>query len=438
VTARRLAICYAAPGHAFVPTAGATRNMLALAAALGTMADVTLAFRRGPEGSGDGYRVIAIEPGPPPGAGAVDDVAARGLDPLRHLAYVRRLRAFARARAGDFDVVLEKGWRLSGALLAAFRRHGVPGVLVENDVRWWAEPVADARTLARYALHLAAGRAARAWVRRVPIIAETEELRAMLVRHRRVDPARVEVVALGVDHARFRPLDQAAARRALGIDPAATVLLYVGGLDAYHDLAPVIEALAGAARPVELHVVGDGVRAGAYRALAARTGAPVRFHGPRPHAEVPAYIAAADACLAPYRERAFPGDTVPFSTLKVPEYMACGRPVIGVPGGHVGRLVEPGVSGFLLPNEPAAWRALLARLPPRPRLAEMGRAAARAVTGLTWERTAARYLAACERAAAGGRRARSSPCSDMTEGLEHVHDGCSARGATSHHDPLAG
>ena len=50
-----------------------------------------------------------------------------------------------------------------------------------------------------------------------------------------------------------------AARQALGIDPEAQVLLYVGGMDVYHDLAPAIEGLARA-KPaaVELHLVGDG------------------------------------------------------------------------------------------------------------------------------------------------------------------------------------
>jgi D-inositol-3-phosphate glycosyltransferase len=371
--------------------------MLALAGALSELADVTLAFRRVPELPPVGCRVIAIEPDRPAAGGAVDDVAARGLNPLAHLAYLRTLGAFADRWARSFDLVLEKGWRLSGVLLTAFRRHGVPGVLVENDVRRWAESLLGPRALLKCGLHLAAERLSRSHCRRVPIIAETDEMKALLVRRRGVAPDRVHVVELGVDHSLFRPLDQAEARGALGIDPDIPVLVYVGGLDAYHDLGPLLRALASAPGPLEVHVVGDGVRGPEYRRLAARSRVPVRFHGPVPHARVPLHIAASDACVAPYREDAFDDRAVPFSTLKVPEYMACARPVVSVPRGRIRRLVEPGISGILFPNEVTAWSRFLEALPPRARLAAMGRAAARAVASVSWAATAARYLAVCER-----------------------------------------
>jgi glycosyltransferase involved in cell wall biosynthesis len=408
---RRLSLCYAAPGHALVPTAGTTRNMLSLVSALSELADVTLAFRRTPRRRVPGceaepYRIIAIEPDMPAAEGAVDDVATRGVNPFRHLSYLRRVAAFAQQSARMFDLVLEKGWRLSGTLLSAFRRHGVPGVLVENDVRSWPEPVRGARALHRWGLHVAAEQVAGIRCRGVQIIAETEELKAMLVRRRQLAPDRIEVVDLGVDHSLFRPLDRDDVRRTLGIEAAVRVLLYVGGMDAYHDLRPVIEALPGASAPIELHVVGDGVRRAEYQSLAAQVHAPARFHGPVPHSQVPLYIAAADLCLAPYRERAFHDDIVPFSTLKIPEYMACARPVVSVPSGRIRRLVEDDVSGFLFPNEVSVWRSFLAALPGPERLAEMGRAAATAVASLSWTATAARYLAICERVVAlnGSRR----------------------------------
>jgi glycosyltransferase involved in cell wall biosynthesis len=371
--------------------------MLALADALGERADVTLAFRQVPGGDRPGRPVLAIEPAAPAEGGA-DDVAVRGLDPLAHVAYVRRLDAFAREHAAAFDVVLEKGWRLSGRLLRAFRRHGVPGVLVENDARVWAEPIHDVRAVARYVLHLAARAATRRQWRGVPIIAETEELKAMLV-GRGADPGQVAVVGLGVDHRLFRPLDQARARRDLGLDLAACVVLYVGAMDVYHDLEPVIEGLARAPRGPELHVVGDGTHRASCEALARRLGVAARFHGQVPHARVPVHIAAADACVAAYRDGAFPGGVVPFSTLKVPEYMACGRAVVGNAGGQARARLEHGVSGFLLANTAAAWADLFGALPSRDRLAAMGRAAARAAADLTWQSTAGHYLALCEQVA---------------------------------------
>lgn len=399
----RPSVCYAAPGHRLVPTAGTTRNMLSLAGALSEFADVTLAFRQAPGGGFGAQRVLAIEPAGWDEDDAADGEAHRGLNPFDHLAYLRRLKAFARDCGQTFDVVLEKGWRLSGTLSAAFGRHGVPGVLVENDVRSWSETIRDVRTLVKYGVHVAAGTVARRHWTRMPIIAETDALKAMLVR-RGAHPDRVEVIGLGVDHRLFRPRDQAEARRALGIDSSATVLVYVGAMDKYHDLAPVIEALATTAPGIEMHVVGDGTGRAQCQALAGRLGTRVRFHGRVAHESVPTHIAAADACVAAYQERAFPDGTVPFSTLKVPEYMACARPVVGNAAGQARVRLEQGISAFLFANDVASWTRFFAGLPGREQLAEMGRAAAKAAESLSWEHTAARYFEVCERVAAGGGR----------------------------------
>jgi glycosyltransferase involved in cell wall biosynthesis len=96
--------------------------------------------------------------------------------------------------------------------------------------------------------------------------------------------------------------------------------------------------------------------------------------------------------LAPYSIGAFPGGMIPFSTLKIPEYMACARPVISVPSGHILRLIEDRRTGFLFANEIPSWAAFLKALPPGAQLAAMGTAAAEAVAPLSWERTASGYL----------------------------------------------
>ena len=401
---RRLSILYAAPGHALLSTSGPTRNIMSLAESLSQWADVTVAFRHVLEPvKTDAFKVMAIEALNGEGAhGRADDVTARGLNPLSHLAYLRVLRSFARQWADAFDVVLEKGWRLSGALSAAFRAHGAPGVLIENDVRPWREPVRRPRDLAKYLLHLAAQGAAGAASRRMPmVVAETDALKTMLAAHRGIAASRIAVIGLGVDHQRFRPMEQLEARRQLGIRSDACVLLYVGGLDRYHDLGPLLEAAASETPPFEAHVVGDGVSRAHYEQLAERSRVPVYFHGQQPHDQVPLYIAASDLCLAPYNAAAFHDQRVPFSTLKIPEYMACARPVASVPSGHIEDLIVDGVTGFLAPNTPDAWRDFLRRLPTRSRLAQMGLEAARVVAHVSWDNTAAQYLDVSRRVLAG-------------------------------------
>jgi len=394
---RRLSICYAAPGQNLLPSAGPTRNVLSVAEALSEWADVTVAFRRVlvPAVSSS-YRVMQIDPGPPQTSSHKDDNATRGLRPIDHLAYCRTVWSFGKRHAKSFDVVLEKGWRLSGLLSAAFRSGGVPGIVVENDARFWTEPVTGLTSLSKYALHRGAQCVAAYCSRRAPIIAETEELKATLVAHRGITPEEIHVVGLGVDHSRFRPQDQSAARASFGIDPGAVVLLYVGAMDEYHDLEPVISAFARLHPAAQLHLVGDGEFRPRYEALATVAGITCRFHGQVPHQTVPQYIAAADLCLAPYRTSAFHGGVVTFSTLKIPEYMACGRPAISVPSPGIRRLVEHGVDGFLFPNEEPAWLQFFRSLPSRRRLAIMGKAAAQAVAEITWDKTASRYFEMCE------------------------------------------
>ena len=394
----RLAICYAAPGHTLVSTAGSARNILAAAEAMAELADITVAFREIAEPfSSPNFETISIQPRAQAKA-ARDDVAARGLNPLTHLADLRAIREFAKKNEGVFDVVLEKGWRLSGFLSHAFLAQGTGAALIENDARHWNEPIDSPRVLARYLMHLAAQGVAAYCSRRVPlVIAETEQLRTALIKERKLSPDAVNVVGLGVDHGKFYPRDKSEARRLLGISPDALVMLYVGGMDQYHDLSPLLEALRSVPRSnLEVHLVGDGEYRDRYEALGRESNAKLRFHGQVSHERVPEYIACADVCLAPYQVAGFHGGEVGFSTLKIPEYMACARPVISVPSGSILSLIAHEETGFLFPNTSAQWMEFLEHMPAQKHFESMGTAAAPAVAHLTWDATAEAYLAAAE------------------------------------------
>lgn len=396
----RLSVCYAAPGHTLLSSAGSTRNILAAADALSEWADLTVAFRSVAESvDSRRFKLREIEPRTADIDGAKDDVAARGLNPISHLAYLRTLKRFAATTAGSFDLVFEKGWRLSGYLSGAYGRNGTPAVLIENDARRWSDPIDSPRALARYLLHRLAEHSAARFSRRLPlVVAETEQLKSALVEHRRISPERIEVVGLGVDHSLFRPRSQDEARRSFGIDKRALVMLYVGGMDQYHDLSPVLRALAEyQGDALELHLVGDGEYRDRYQALAEDLPVTVRFHGQLGHRSVPACVAAADVCLAPYDTSGFHGNQVAFSTLKIPEYMACERPVISVPSGHILTLIDDDVTGFLFENTRKAWHDFLRAPPSRERLLNMGRRAGESVANLSWETTARRYLELAER-----------------------------------------
>jgi glycosyltransferase involved in cell wall biosynthesis len=167
-------------------------------------------------------------------------------------------------------------------------------------------------------------------------------------------------------------------------------------LDRTHSLGPVIEAVAASDSPaVQLHIVGDGPLAQEYRALARGSGRIV-FHGRVAHHDVPAYIAAADLCLAPYDAAAFTSGELGYSTMKIPEYMAAGRAVASVPSGRISSLIADGQTGFLFSNTVTQWTTFLRALPTRERLLSMGEAAAK-VKLPSWTDTAQGYLAECRR-----------------------------------------
>src|SRR5690606_2516217 len=111
---RRLAVCYVAPGSHLVASAGPTRNVLALASALGERADVSVAFRSAPDvPAGLDVPVLEIEPGVRPKT-VGDDSAVRGISYREFIAYLHALRRFARERLRSLDLVLEKNWLLTG------------------------------------------------------------------------------------------------------------------------------------------------------------------------------------------------------------------------------------------------------------------------------------------------------------------------------------
>jgi glycosyltransferase involved in cell wall biosynthesis len=394
--ARRIRICYVVPGHDLVSTMGPTRNVLNLARAMQQMADVTVAFRRvSDESLPEGIQVLEIAPD---GVNVrADDAATSGMGYLQFLRYMRDIRRFVARDLVPFDVVLEKSWLLSGYISALCGARGQLGVPVENIVQ---NPGHAARQQWMKLLRMKLGAwIARRSMRKAPlVIAETDFLKREIHRHWGVPADRIAVVHLGVDRNLFHPIDQDEARRHLDLPAGTTILTYVGVLDWTHNLEPAIRALWGPCpTDVELHVVGDGARRGEYESMSHACPRTVRFHGKVPHVEVPWHIAAADLCLAPYEAAAFASRELGYSTMKIPEYLSAGRAVASVPSGRIRSLITQGHNGFLFPNDLTCWREFLAALPARPKLAEMGAAAA-LVRQPSWETTAEAYYDLCQEA----------------------------------------
>ncbi|HUA96338.1 MAG TPA: glycosyltransferase [Acidimicrobiales bacterium] len=216
------------------------------------------------------------------------------------------------------------------------------------------------------------------------------------------DRTRIAVVAPGVDHAFFGPGHRPQARRALGLPPDGTLLLFVGRIQPLKGADVAVRTLAelsaGDRRGNPLYrlaVVGgpSGPHGEeAYRGLvdlAAHLGVLERLTmvEPQPHELLSTYYRAADVCLVPSRSESF--------GLVALEAAACGTPVVASAVGGLTTLVDDGRTGFLVDGpDPDAYAERIERVVGEPLLAErLSTAAVLRARQYTWREAAWRLSA---------------------------------------------
>jgi glycosyltransferase involved in cell wall biosynthesis len=161
-----------------------------------------------------------------------------------------------------------------------------------------------------------------------------------------IDPAKIAVHYTGIDSTRFSPGGRAAARAALGMGGAPTILT-VGALIARKGQALVIEALP-AFPGVHYWLAGAGEEEGRYRALAQKLGVDTRVHfmGPVANADLPQLYRAADAVVMPSVSEGLANAWV--------EALACGTPIVISDAGGAAELVNSPVAGRIVQRTPGA------------------------------------------------------------------------------------
>jgi D-inositol-3-phosphate glycosyltransferase len=191
------------------------------------------------------------------------------------------------------------------------------------------------------------------------VLASCDVEAEQFVRLYHADPARVHVVPLGVEHAFFAPGHRPQARRALGVDPTSTMLLYVGRLQYLKGVDLALETLVEMHRrghAAQLAIIGgpsgpdgrDTLGELHDRVNAAGVIDRVSFVAPQAHQLLSTWMRAADVTLVPSRSESF--------GLVALESSACGTPVVASDVGGLSTLVEPGVNGLLLAErDAAAW-----------------------------------------------------------------------------------
>ncbi|NER29764.1 MAG: glycosyltransferase family 4 protein [Symploca sp. SIO1C4] len=288
--------------------------------------------------------------------------------------YKRIIDKFAQEHAKKFDLIIEKEWPLLGIFASAFSRYQVPTViLIEAMYKYRKLQQPNLlKQLASIGLEQLRPQLRKQWSDRTDsIVVETEQMKSFLLENGYVRPNQpIYPIPYGVDPDTFSIRERRFCREQLGISQEALVLTYVGSLNRFiQEPGPIIEAL-GREQPqgVVLYMVGDGSKHEELEALAKELNAPVVFTGRLPQKEAALYISAANLCVAPYNKYLYLQDKFTCASLKVPEYLSCGRAVLTIPCERMEHLLAGQKYGFLVNNQVDSYREFLRNLPSKEKL----------------------------------------------------------------------
>ncbi|MBT6052759.1 MAG: glycosyltransferase family 4 protein [Candidatus Scalindua sp.] len=164
---------------------------------------------------------------------------------------------------------------------------------------------------------------------------------------------KIAVVNNGVNTDISRPLDINKCKEELGLDKNRDYIVFVGSLRLWHGvnrLVEIVKYLSEKKDNICLLVVGSGPeeeRLSKQISEASLTNK-ILMTGKVQHERVPLYIGSSLVCIAPYP------DTVVsqhgFSSLKIREYMSCGRPIVTTNVGGLYEFVAENGCGTVVEN----------------------------------------------------------------------------------------
>jgi glycosyltransferase involved in cell wall biosynthesis len=155
---------------------------------------------------------------------------------------------------------------------------------------------------------------------------------------------RIDLVPNGIDRDAFQPRDPAAARADLGLPNDKRIILYVGNMLETKGALDLVRAL-GEAGPRLAHarllMLGGGKDFEACAQLVSSFGLDAQLLGPKPHSEIPKYLAAADVLALPSWNEGMPNVVL--------EALASGRRVVATNVGGIPDIVTSETLGVLVP-----------------------------------------------------------------------------------------
>jgi colanic acid biosynthesis glycosyl transferase WcaI len=193
------------------------------------------------------------------------------------------------------------------------------------------------------------------------IVVVTDAFKEHLVGRWRVPAEKISVVENGVETDLFKSSeagDRNALRKQLGVE-GRFLVCYIGTMGMAHGLETLLDAAAELHRQnsnVMFLLVGEGAEKQRIKGLTQSRGlANVRFLDQQPRENIPAIIAASDACLALLKKTDVFKTVIPTKML---EFMSCARPVILGVEGLAQQILEAAGAGVAI--EPENSKALVA------------------------------------------------------------------------------
>lgn len=300
---------------------------------------------------GPNVRLIHLAAG---AAGLPKEALLPHLDP-----FFDALEAFRRRQGVAYDLIHSHYW-LSGLVgLRAQAAWGAPHVVTFHTLGT-AKPRrrAGSRALAE---RIVGERTVAQGCDRIVVTSMRE--RANLLRFCPGSGSKTAVVPCGVDLELFRPIDRRRARREIGVDPEASLVLYVGRFAPEKGLARLLRAIALLdRRPApQLLIAGGELSEESERepivGLARRLGIAdrVRLEGRVAQPRLPLYYSAADVLAVPSAYESF--------GMAALEALACGAPVAATRVGAMAELSGEGLHVRLARSQSAAaFAAAMAEL----------------------------------------------------------------------------
>ncbi|QMU98307.1 glycogen synthase [Microbacterium esteraromaticum] len=247
------------------------------------------------------------------------------------------------------DLVHSHTWYANFAGHLASQLHGIPHVLTAHSLEplrpWKAEQLGGGYAVSSGIERLAYESAAA-------IIAVSAGMRQDILRsYPQVDPERVRVIHNGIDVERWRPVENAAFLKSVGMDPARPSVVFVGRITRQKGLPYLLRAARLLPEDVQLVLCAGApdtpeimaeVQEGVRLLQQTRQGV-IWIERMLPRDELSAILAAATTFVCPSVYE-------PLGIVNL-EAMACGAAVVGTATGGIPEVVDDGVTGRLVPIE---------------------------------------------------------------------------------------